>query len=314
MVVPRLNTWWRHQAETFSAICAGHSPVPGEFPTQRPVMQNFDIFFDLRLNERLSKQSWGWWLEMPSRPLWRHNYEYMMYSALMAKIKHQSDASVNWISIGSSNGLLPMRHQVCAVKFESKYKISSQEGAMENVVWEIAATLFRRVGGGGGAWVKLTSIPSLYLHAMGVLWDHLGCGGITVGRQSLWHPWWIQTANKISSTIRPTTDYILIITYQRQFLKGRIYCPKLAVSCHVMLWYTHTKPTSMISSFTMRYFPIIVNHILHITQYNIFHTFIILKVNIEGPWFNSYIPDNIVFIGTRSQLTFTHRIKMGISF
>ena len=32
--------WWRHQMETFSAllaICAGNSPVPGEFPTQRPV-------------------------------------------------------------------------------------------------------------------------------------------------------------------------------------------------------------------------------------------------------------------------------------
>ena len=31
-------TWWRHQMETFSAllaICAGNSPVPGEFPTQR---------------------------------------------------------------------------------------------------------------------------------------------------------------------------------------------------------------------------------------------------------------------------------------
>ena len=38
--------------ETFSAllaICAGISPVPGEFPTQRSVMQSFDGFFDLRL-------------------------------------------------------------------------------------------------------------------------------------------------------------------------------------------------------------------------------------------------------------------------
>ena len=30
---------------------------PGEFPTQRPVARNFDVFFDLRLNKRLSKQS-----------------------------------------------------------------------------------------------------------------------------------------------------------------------------------------------------------------------------------------------------------------
>ena len=29
-------------------------------------------FFYLRLNKRLSKQSWGWWSETPSRPLLRH--------------------------------------------------------------------------------------------------------------------------------------------------------------------------------------------------------------------------------------------------
>ena len=61
--------------ETFSAllaICAGNSPVPGEFPTQRPVTRSFDVYFDLRPNERLSKQSWGWWFETLSRSLWRH--------------------------------------------------------------------------------------------------------------------------------------------------------------------------------------------------------------------------------------------------
>ena len=57
------------------AICAGNSPVPGEFPTQRPVTRSFDVFFDLRLNKRLSKQSWGWWFETLSRPLWRHRNE-----------------------------------------------------------------------------------------------------------------------------------------------------------------------------------------------------------------------------------------------
>ena len=41
--------------ETFSAllaICAGNSPVTGEFPSQRPVTWSFDVFFDLRLNKR----------------------------------------------------------------------------------------------------------------------------------------------------------------------------------------------------------------------------------------------------------------------
>ena len=50
----------------------GDSPVAGDFPAQRPVTPSFDVFFDLRLNKQLSKQSWGWWFETPSRPLWRH--------------------------------------------------------------------------------------------------------------------------------------------------------------------------------------------------------------------------------------------------
>ena len=34
------------------AFCAGNSPVPGEFPAQKPVTRSFDVFFDLRLNNR----------------------------------------------------------------------------------------------------------------------------------------------------------------------------------------------------------------------------------------------------------------------
>ena len=61
--------------ETFSAllaICAGISPAPGEFPTQRPVTRSIDVFFDLRPNKRLSKQTRGWWFETLSCSLWRH--------------------------------------------------------------------------------------------------------------------------------------------------------------------------------------------------------------------------------------------------
>ena len=72
---PLPKPWWRHQMETFStllALCVGNSPVTGEFPTQRPVTWSFDVFFDLRLSKRLSKQLWDWWFETPSRSLWRH--------------------------------------------------------------------------------------------------------------------------------------------------------------------------------------------------------------------------------------------------
>ena len=69
------NSWWRHQMELFStllALCAGNSLVTGEFPSQRPVTRSFNVFFNLRLNKRESKQSLGWWFDAPSRSLWRH--------------------------------------------------------------------------------------------------------------------------------------------------------------------------------------------------------------------------------------------------
>ena len=70
-----ITAWWRHQMETFSAslvICDGNPPVTGGFPSQRRVTQSFDVFFDLRLNKRLSKQSRCRWFETISRSLWRH--------------------------------------------------------------------------------------------------------------------------------------------------------------------------------------------------------------------------------------------------
>ena len=48
-------------------------PVTSEFPAQRPVTRRFDVFFDLRLTKWLSKQQWGWWIEMSSCPSWRHH-------------------------------------------------------------------------------------------------------------------------------------------------------------------------------------------------------------------------------------------------
>ena len=95
--------WWRHQMETFSAslaICAGNSPVPGEYPSQRPVTRSFDVFFDLRLNKRLSKQSWDWWFETLLRPLWRR---------CNAKI------NIFW-SIGFTVDCNGQRQQVCYIE------------------------------------------------------------------------------------------------------------------------------------------------------------------------------------------------------
>ena len=69
------QSWWRHQMEIFSAllaICAGNSPVTGEFPAQRPVTGSLMFSLICTGNKRSSKQSRGWWFETPSCPLWRH--------------------------------------------------------------------------------------------------------------------------------------------------------------------------------------------------------------------------------------------------
>ena len=78
------KAWRRHQ--TFAAllaICAGNSPFTGELPAQWPATRSFDVFFDLRLNKRLSKQSWGWGFESLSRPLWRHCNEWFCWGLMM---------------------------------------------------------------------------------------------------------------------------------------------------------------------------------------------------------------------------------------
>ena len=77
--------------ETFAAlltICAGNSPVPGDFPAQRPVTRSFDVFFDLRLNKRLTTQSSGWWFETLSRSLWRHRNDRSFSDPTLAVIWH----------------------------------------------------------------------------------------------------------------------------------------------------------------------------------------------------------------------------------
>ena len=61
---------WKHFSRYWPFVRGFHRS-----PAQRPVTRSFDVFFDLCLNKRLSKQSLGWWLETPSRSSWRHNNE-----------------------------------------------------------------------------------------------------------------------------------------------------------------------------------------------------------------------------------------------
>ena len=54
------------------AFCAGNSPGTGEFLGQKPATQNLNVFVDLHLTIRLSRQSSSRWFETPSHQFWRH--------------------------------------------------------------------------------------------------------------------------------------------------------------------------------------------------------------------------------------------------
>ena len=71
---------WKHFPHYWPFVRGIHR----SFPTQRPVTRSFDVFFDLRLNKRLSKQSWGWWLETLSCSLWRQSNEANVVTTVLA--------------------------------------------------------------------------------------------------------------------------------------------------------------------------------------------------------------------------------------
>ena len=78
--------------ETFSALlalCAGNSPVAGEFPSQRPVTRSFIVLFDLRLKN-------GWVNNREAGDLRRHRAHYdatvMSYTAVDYMVRPASYA------------------------------------------------------------------------------------------------------------------------------------------------------------------------------------------------------------------------------
>ena len=95
------SAWWHHQMKTFSALLAlreGNPPVTGGFPSQRPVTRLFDVFFDLRLNKRLSKQYRCQWFGTPFLLSWRHwNMWLTIYAGI--NISYSYDLIVGEFSI-----------------------------------------------------------------------------------------------------------------------------------------------------------------------------------------------------------------------
>ena len=65
-------TLWRHQRKHFPRYWPFVRGIHQWIPLTKASDAELWCFSDLRLNKRLSKQSWGWWFETPSRSLWRH--------------------------------------------------------------------------------------------------------------------------------------------------------------------------------------------------------------------------------------------------
>ena len=61
---------WKHFPRYLPFVRGIHRSGPRWIPHTKA--SDFDVFFGLRPNKRLSKQSWGSWFETPPRPLWCH--------------------------------------------------------------------------------------------------------------------------------------------------------------------------------------------------------------------------------------------------
>ena len=120
--------WWRHQMETFSALlafCVRNSPVTGEFPTQMPVTQSFDVFCDL--HKRLNKPPRGWWSETPSCSLWRH------CNVIILRIMMNLLISATWNKWHSEN----IRYYLQSIwfKFKKFYQLLWIWNGFEFLLW-----------------------------------------------------------------------------------------------------------------------------------------------------------------------------------
>ena len=132
--------------ETFSAllaICAGNSPVLGEFPPQRPVTRSFFVYFDLRPDKRLSKQSWGWWFETLPHSLWRHRN----VTSSVEKVVSTVFVEAGWIvTISMDADNLP--GHMCSIRFHrtftsrfSHLKFLDQSSDVSNIKILLLVTL-----------------------------------------------------------------------------------------------------------------------------------------------------------------------------
>ena len=120
------NTWRRHPTETFPALlalCEGDSPVTSGYPSQMPVALSVDVFFDLLLNKRLSKQSRRWWFGLQRTVIYR---EWIMLIAVWYRLR---DGTIKWFFNPNVTTLLGV---IVLVSFGHQFDILSLTLSFEN--------------------------------------------------------------------------------------------------------------------------------------------------------------------------------------
>ena len=103
----------------------GNSPFTGEFPAQRPVTRNFDVFCDLCLNKRLSKQWWGWWLR-------RHRAH---YDVIVMRTEGLKIHSISSLSAHNPNPLKNVIGSIIKNNSQIRSQFSSCHGSWAVVAW-----------------------------------------------------------------------------------------------------------------------------------------------------------------------------------
>ena len=99
---------WKHFPRYWPLVRGIHrSPVNSPHKGQWRGALMFSL--TCALNKRLSKQSWGWWFETPTRSLWRHcNVAVPDHQQTQCWLKsyHAYGSELSWVVIVSGNGVI----------------------------------------------------------------------------------------------------------------------------------------------------------------------------------------------------------------
>ena len=118
-------SWWRHQMEAFSALlalCAGNSPVTGEFPSQKGQLCGLRCFFDVGPHKLLNRQSNDRWFETT----WRSCDVIVMYYLFPFRQSPYAFWNVEWHKIDMfddithSRCLSGLRDHACSMLYRAE--------------------------------------------------------------------------------------------------------------------------------------------------------------------------------------------------